>query len=265
MSSLKTAVATTKHAHADKHETAWAWAQELQLEYIPRTSARKVIPKLADAVIIFEKNNIKLITAEQELFFHPGMAKTRIAAIKNSTMDHLTTALNLQSGMKVLDCTMGLASDALVIAHCIGSGMVTALEKSPLISRIIEHGLRNYHFENAELQSAAQKITVLHADFNDFILQQPDNSFDAIYFDPMFTHTIDTSCNIKPLRLFADMGMPTTEIIQQALRVASGRVVIKQPVYSGCFNSLTPDFVYGGRYSRIKYLTWENKKHKDLP
>ena len=48
------------------------------------------------------------------------MAVLRVQRLKKHESDHFSAALALKPGMRVLDCTMGLASDAVVASFITG-------------------------------------------------------------------------------------------------------------------------------------------------
>lgn len=255
---MKVVVSTSKLTNANKKMEARACAQFLGVNYIERLPLKKIFSEYADVVMLFEQYNIKLITNDQVLFFHPSMAKIRIDALKSGNPEHLYMALNIKVGMKILDATLGLGSDSLLMSHAVGdSGHIFALESSPFIAFMVKHGLENYNFDSDSLRLAAQRITVQNIDYNYFLNSQGNNTFDVVYFDPMFPTTLSGSCNIQPLRMLANTKLPSEKVITEALRVARERVVIKQPVYSNYFDFLPISKVFGGKYSRVKYLVLE--------
>ena len=56
-----------------------------------------------DAVLVARQGLLTLVTAEGELFFHPGMAHLRIKNLLLGHGDHLVRALGLAEGLRVLD------------------------------------------------------------------------------------------------------------------------------------------------------------------
>ena len=65
-------------------------------------------------------------------------------------------------------------------------------------------------------------------DYLSYLKAQPDNSFDIVYFDPMFRHALLDSKNLSPLRQLADNDPVSLEAINEAKRVAKYRVVFKE-------------------------------------
>ena len=82
---------------------------------------------------------------------------------------------------------------------------------------------------------------------------QADDSFDAVYFDPMFRHPFMESAGIHPLRFLADPRPVSAEAIREARRVARRRVVLKESSKSGEFARLGFSAFVGGKYSHVRY------------
>lgn len=196
-------------------------------------------------------------TNNGEYFFHLSMAELRIKNIMNGKHDHMVTSMGLTPGMSVLDCTLGLATDAIVASFVTGeSGQVIGLENSPIIALITRLGLQNFTLEpqaEYDIISALRRIEVKNADYFQYLTTVPDNSFDIVYFDPMFRHPIYKSSNLKPIRNLADKRSLTPEALKQACRIAKRRVVVKEAADSSEFSRLGITTIFGGKYSSIKY------------
>ena len=74
-----------------------------------------------DAALVARSGLLTLVTAEGELFFHPGMAHLRIKNLLLGHGDHLVSALGLVEGMHVIDCTLGTGADAIVESFAVGA------------------------------------------------------------------------------------------------------------------------------------------------
>ena len=207
-----------------------------------------------DTVLVARRGLLTLVTAEGELFFHPGMSHLRIKNLLLGHGDHLVTALGLTEGMHVLDCTLGTGADAIVESFAVGAaGAVTALESNPLIAAVIADGLAHATGDNYEMHAAMRRITVHHADALAFLRAAETDSYDVIYFDPMFRRPLHESAGMNALRVLADMRALTEEMIAEACRVARRRVVMKERRGSAEFDRLGFTHVMGGKYSRIAY------------
>lgn len=211
-----------------------------------------------DAVLVARQGLLTLVTAEGELFFHPGMAHLRIKNLLLGHGDHLVRALGLTEGLHVLDCTLGTGADAIVESFAVGeSGRVTALESNALIAAVIADGLAHALGDNYEMHAAMRRIQVHHADALTFLRAAAEDSYDVVYFDPMFRRPLHESAGMNALRGLADLRALTEETIAEARRVARCRVVMKERRESAEFARLGFTEITGGRYSRIAYGVME--------
>ena len=211
-----------------------------------------------DAALVARRGLLTLVTAEGELFFHPGMSHLRIKNLLLGHGDHLVSALGLVEGMHVLDCTLGTGADAIVESFAVGAqGTVTALESNPLIAAVIADGLAHATGDNYEMHAAMRRITVHHADALTYLRAAETDSCDVVYFDPMFRRPLHESAGMNALRVLADSRALTGETIAEACRVARRRVVMKERQGSAEFARLGFDMLMGGKYSRIAYGVME--------
>ena len=133
------------------------------------------------------------------------------------------------------------------------SGEVVALEANPVVAFLIEHGLQTFTGEHPLTEAAMRRIKVVASDYLDYLRTQPDDSFDAVYFDPMFRHPFEESSGIHPLRRLADPRPLSPEAVAEACRVARRRVVLKESSRSLEFDRLGFRETVGGKYSHIRY------------
>ena len=208
----------------------------------------------AENILLVKKNSVSVVTAEGELFFHPNTAHLRIKNLRGGDGDRLIDALNISAGSKVLDCTLGLGSDALVTSYVVGSsGKVVALEVNPLIAEVVRHGMKNFSDDSPHILDAMRRVEVITADCRDYLKTCANNSFDAVYFDPMFRHPINKSSGLNPIRPLADNSPLTAEVIREACRVARRRVVMKEHSGSVEFDRLGFALAGGGKYSTVVF------------
>jgi 16S rRNA G966 N2-methylase RsmD len=226
------------------------------LTFVPRQ--RKSLPVLiseneAGAVVVWEDNGPVLYMEDQKFFFHPSMAKNRISGMRHDLgYDVMAKACGIEAGDSFLDCTLGMGADAIVASYLSG-GKIVGLEKSPGISHVIKWGMRNYNSRMIWLNNAIHRIEVIQSDHLDFLKEQPDHSFDIIYFDPMFRRPLLNSQPLAPLRLLADPTPLSLEAVAEARRVARKRVVMKELVTSGEFERLGFKLFPGSKHNRIGY------------
>lgn len=207
-----------------------------------------------DTVLVAAKAGPVVHTPGGEYFFHLSMAELRINNLRDGNHDHMVAAMNLLPGMSVLDCTLGLATDAIVASYAAGEGgRVVGLESSPLIAAIAANGLTGFTGDRPEINAALRRITVVSADYNDYIATLPSASFDVVYFDPMFRSPVSTSSSMKPIRHLADHRPVSIAALAAARRVARRRVVLKEASGSREFARLGFATVVGGKYSSVHY------------
>lgn len=250
------AVTTGLNGSPDLPALAKKWALQLNVPYLSRpakgTLESLLLENNLDALIVATNKGPQVISSEGTLFFHPGMAALRLKEIISGGKDNFAEALELAPGKKVLDCTMGLAGDAAIASYICGvSGRVVALEASVPIWFVVTNGLRSYQTKDENLMTALHRIETVQATASEYLKKLPDDSFDIVYFDPMFRHPVSGSSNMLPLRPVAFTGQLEKSVIEEALRVAPLVVVKERSI--NLLEKLGIFEVRGGRYSRIKY------------
>lgn len=232
-------------------------ATTLQIPFILRDKSSLIAIKTSyqvDSVIVVTQNGPVVHTLGGEYFFHLSMAELRIKNLINGKNDHMIAAMSLERGMSVLDCTLGLATDAIVASFVVGhTGKVIGLEASPIIAFIASYGLKYFNHTEESVTKALRRIQVHRMNYHDVLKTLPDNSFDIVFFDPMFRQPIYTSSNLKPLRYLADNSPLTESSITEACRIARKRVVIKEATHNNEFERLGITTICGGKYSSIQY------------
>lgn len=207
-----------------------------------------------EMIVLATKKGLVANTPEGELFFHLNMAYLRIKNLRAGKPDNMVEAMGLHEGMSVLDCTLGLASDAIMSSFVVrGGGKVVGLEISPATAWIVQEGLKRFKAEDDEIKAAMGRIEVVRTDYLSYLRAQEKDSVDIVYFDPMFRDPIRRSVHLKPMRFVADHREVTLEAITEAKRVARRRVVIKEGNGSREFERLRVSFVVGGKYSSVQY------------
>ena len=256
-------ITTGRKNQQSSMELAQRIAIKLNIPFVERQNIS--VNKLSEihgvkCVLVAKKNSLRLLSENKEIFFHPSLAHLRIKNILNGEGDRLVEAMELQNGMKILDCTLGLGTDAIVESFVVSEeGSVTALEVNPYLAAIVEHGLQNFVDDNDNVVKAMRRINVINADYLGFLKGAADKSFDVVYFDPMFRHPLDRSTALNPLRDIADHRAVTSDAISEACRVAKCRVVLKENAKSLEFKRLGFEKICGGRYSPIHYGVIEVK------
>ena len=191
-----------------------------------------------DHVIVVGKNRMELhfLDEESPLFFHPNSAMFRIKRLMKGEGDPFCEACNLQPGDKLLDCTLGLASDSIVGSYAVGKqGLIVGIEGSRFLSYIVHKGLKQWETGMPTIDEAMRRINVHYEDHLEYLKTCEDDSFDVVYFDPMFEETIEGSVGIEPLKNIAKYSPMKIETFVEAKRVAKKRVVLKDHYKSSRF------------------------------
>lgn len=133
---FKFAVTVGRSENVALEKLAQTWAAKFGVKYVERGSRGSLgfllDQERVEALLVATNKGPQVYTAS-ELSFHPSMA-VLCTAFKKHESDHFSAALALKPGMRVLDCTMGLASDAVVASFITGrTGTVCAVEASPLL------------------------------------------------------------------------------------------------------------------------------------
>ena len=138
------------------------------------------------------------------------------------------------------------------ISYAVGSeGTVVGVEASPILYQMTRLGLRSYDEGDEDLLKALRRIEPVLGDTAAYLESLPPDSFDAVYFDPMFEHPVEGSSNMVPMRPAADHRPLTRSVIEKALKAAP-LVVVKERSRQ-FLTELGAQEIQGGRYSRIKY------------
>jgi 16S rRNA (guanine1516-N2)-methyltransferase len=225
-------VVTTSRSPDDvSQQHARAIASEIGCVFQPRSRCPlETLCEGAECVhaIVVTHSEVRLVSPEGSFWFHPNMARARIESTLRGEIDRLAAFVALKEGDSFLDMTCGLGADAITAAHVVGeAGRVVAVERSEVLSTIVRHGMQIYKHRTKEVESAMRRVEVVSADSVRFLENEPDRSWDVIYFDPMFEKTVQKSQGIDGVRTLAWSGSTTRPQVQDALRVARRCVAMK--------------------------------------
>lgn len=229
-------------------------SKETGINYLPRNNRSleniKIKYNLCHLLVVQEDK----IIVDNQYFFHPGMAIPRIKMLKKGELDPMVQAMDIKEGDSILDCTLGMANDAIVAGFVVGTrGKVIGIESSPIIYVVTKWGLANYQRGSKDSQKAMNSICVINDYYQDYLQKLPENSFDVVYFDPMFELPLLRSNGIQGLRSFANYEKVNKNIMELAKKVARKRIVIKDWKYGHLLEELGVKTIIGGKYSRVKY------------
>jgi 16S rRNA (guanine1516-N2)-methyltransferase len=241
LTETKLVVTTGLREKQEYVRVAHEYAIEIDAPYVQRRdrTLEQLREEYETNTLLVVANKVKLYVGEEEFFFHPSMANTRIKRLKSGENDIVIDRCGVQLGDTVLDCTLGLGSDSIVFAHVVGdTGRVIGLEASQVIATLVRRGLQELVVDTKAVNEAMRRVEVVCADHLDYLRTQPDRSVDVIYFDPMFRRTVQKSDAIEPLRHLGDDRPLSVEAVEEAKRVARRCIVLKERWYSQEFKRL---------------------------
>ncbi|WP_404403399.1 class I SAM-dependent methyltransferase [Jeotgalibacillus malaysiensis] len=204
-----------------------------------KKSIRHLIDQFHSTILVAGENRFELFSrdSDEPFFYHPNSASFRIKRLIKGEQDPLVSAAGLLPSDRFLDCTAGIASDALVVSwYCTHS--VTAVERSKEVAFITGEGLKSFQHNNASITAAMRKINLIHCDAYDFLKKCTEDEYDVIYFDPMFSKTIQSEgiSGLKQIAEYEDEYL--LEAVREAKRVARRRIVFKDHFRSKRFIEL---------------------------
>ncbi len=213
------------------------------------------------SIVVFEEGFPTLYDPNQlssPLRFHLNIGALRLQKVQNNGNDRFLEVSGIEAGMKVLDGTLGLGTDALLSAWAVGdTGKVVALEGSKAIFSIVDFSLHKIGQGGDDLLAElARRIEVKQIEFSAYSKVQETNTFDIVYLDPMFDKPRGKSIGIQPIRLWAFDQLLTAETAREAFRLCKRRMIIKEAKGSHCWEELSldiPSTLTGKRYQSIRY------------
>lgn len=211
------------------------WVKRFDATYVERKSysikylmEEKQMEQLL--VITEEYPRLYIRGSDKPYFFHPGMSVLRIKGLLKGDNDVMIEVAELKEGDSFLDCTLGLASDAITASFITGAhGKVVGIESEALIAELARDGLTRWQHEDIpHFVEALRRIEVVSASHQDYLKKLPSNSFDVVYFDPMFRSPVKESFGIASLRGLANMQPLDLDSVSEALRVCKRKVMMKE-------------------------------------
>ncbi|MGA9520797.1 MAG: class I SAM-dependent methyltransferase [Myxococcaceae bacterium] len=229
---------------------ARAAAERWKLPFVPRSkrdSLERLLEHRAQAFVVFQRNAVELVDREGRLQWSPGLALLRTKTMDGGGGDTLVQLAGIQPGESILDCTLGLAQDAVVAARAVGpEGRVVGLEKSLPLHVVVSEGLRAF-----DPGPRSCRVEPVHADALSHLRSCADRSFDRVLFDPMFARPTRSQPAFEMLRRYADHSPLTPEMLEEAKRVARRAVVVKSSRVSSDLPRLGLQRVPHTRYSDV--------------
>ncbi|MDG4656300.1 class I SAM-dependent methyltransferase [Ectobacillus antri] len=224
----------TTAGRTNKEMTTYARrvADELNGTFVKRNDAtiHDMHTKYEEDILVAGKNRLEMYPrgGDSSFFFHPNSASFRIKRLMRGEHDPFVQATGLQAGMTFLDCTLGMASDSIVASYITKeAGRVVGTEANRYMAYIVEKGLLSWQSDIPEINEAMHRVTVMHTEHLTYLQTCETDSFDVVYFDPMFEESILESDGLKGLKRYALYDDIIADTIEEALRVAKQRVVLK--------------------------------------
>ena len=229
-------------------------AKELNTRYVSRRSLNKYkADKPLDFYYVVEKDGLRIRWEDGEFFFHPSSSKMRMRNIRNNQRDHLIEALDLKGDEIIYDLTLGLGSEAILMAAHLTTGKVVGIEASKHIFTIVKYGIQTYEDQSPWVNESLKKIDLINADYKTWIKEQEEDSCEYCYCDPMFENPVMTSSGFNPLRPFAIYDKVTEEDIEQMKRITRHAVILKALSKDSLFSQVEVDEIRGSRTSGVLY------------
>ena len=255
---MKIAVTTTRERDKSLSYKAEKIAKDLNIPYIKRDNLsinKTILKEDLHYLLVAEKDKLVIKGDDTEVFWHPSMTELKIKSIKSGNKESMIEAAELKEGDSILDCTLGFAGDSIIFASIVGeSGKVVGTEVNKYIAYLTKDGLKNYNGVNIEMKRYMESIEVVNSSYEKYLAKAEDNSFDVVYFDPMFQEPNKKSSLINAFRTFTQHKGLTKEVIKEALRVCRRKVVIKERYALNNLNEIGAKKYYGSaRKGSITY------------
>jgi 16S rRNA (guanine1516-N2)-methyltransferase len=171
--------------------------------------------------------------------------------------------MGLKSGItpSILDTTAGLAGDAFVLATL--GCPVTLIERSAIIFSLLANALERASLNEKFQTILNQGFQLINSDANDYIIDQLAASAEApdvIYIDPMYPDRKKTALVKKDMQILQRLHGEddnSSELLDNALKFARKRVVVKRPIHAETINQKVPNTCIKSKKTRYDIYTIE--------
>lgn len=183
-------------------------------------------------------------------FIEPALLTRLGRAGKKSEL--VARAVRSESGLRVLDCTAGLARDSLILAYL--GCQVTLCERSPVMQCLLADALERAQ-DHEMLGPAVSRMTLVPSDAISMLDSGIEH--DVVYLDPMFPEKEGSAAvrgSMQYLQRFLGVDEDTDRLLETALYMHCDRVVLKRPAKGGTLHSELPEpiHVFKNRNSRFE-------------
>ena len=245
---MNIAVTTVLKPDADSLRCAREKAEDLRITFYER---EKNLFQMSEK---YGKEPVFFWSKEGTYRFHLGTAVLRIFEMRKGHEDRLCNLLP-EDCTSVLDCTFGQGRDSVILSWYLRKrGEVISLERSRPLYEVGKEGLAALSGQDGEMTEALRRIQLLHADFRGFLETAAPNSFDVIYFDPMFRYPVKRKeNNMEGFRSAAVYDPLTEDVLQFAMRAARKKVIVKERPFSALFRTGLFTEIHGKRGQTTAY------------
>lgn len=171
-------------------------------------------------------------------------AQHRLSQVSRRT-EPLSRALGLKANHRptVVDATAGLGGDTIII-NALGCPVI-AIERHPVVAALLSDAIQ---------LNAKDEIQLINCDASDWLAKQDPNSQEIVFLDPMFGKGETRAQVKKPMQLMQMLLSDVSEekdLLTDAIRVASKRVVVKRAAKAPYLNDLKPQLTVDGKAIRF--------------
>jgi len=227
-------ITTTDKAPAATRDRARHLASALGWAYRRRRDA-----DWSEPVFVVGREALAVAVRGRAYRWHPALLHARMeAGLRHPMM----RAGDVRPGDQILDTTCGLGTDAAFLAE-MSARPVVSLEATPALALLTGVGVR----------LAGRPVHVVCARSGDFLAGLGDNTFDAVYSDPLFRPGRPENPSLQLYRDMGDPWRPDAGWLAQARRVSRRVVVIKDERDGDLLECLRPDEVFHSRRGSARY------------
>jgi len=143
----------------------------------------------------------------------------------------LARAVGIKSGFRptVFDATAGMGGDAFVLASL--GCTVQMSERSEIVAALLQDALERALADPKTVQIIGNRLSLVLGDARQTMLELTEPPH-TIYMDPMYPHRRKSalgSLEMRLLRLIVGDDQDSSALLEEALKVATNRVVVKRP------------------------------------
>ena len=164
----------------------------------------------------------------------------------------IAKAVGLKPGVRprVLDATAGLGRDAFVLAQL--GCTLDLIERQPIVAELLADALSRAQ-DDPEVGPIVARMHLRVGDAIALMRAWTDAVPEVIYLDPMFPERDKSALVKKEMRLFKTLvggDDDAPELLEEALALASHRVVVKRPRKAPVVTGRPPSHALEGKSSR---------------